>query len=80
MALIYDFPILLGILILTSIIRLYYYLRMFINRVVCLGVGNYSIFDGLAISGRLVTIIVRLVVVNWVGGIVLFLLCGNMVL
>lgn len=64
LVLIYDFPIFLGVLIFTSMIRLYYYLNIFINRVVCLGAGSYLVYDGLTIRRHLVLLVVGVVVLN----------------
>jgi len=77
LTLIKDFPLFLTLLIFSSMVRLYYYLNIFINRLVCLGAGNYSIYDSLLVSNRLLIVIIRLVILNWLGGLPLFLICGG---
>lgn len=71
-----EYPFILTVLIGSSIVRLYYYLRVFINRVVCLGSGMYNNFAGIAERGRVIIIVCRVTVLNWVGGLPLFLVCG----
>ena len=80
LVLIYDFPIFLGILIFSSMVRLYYYLNIFINRVVCLAAGNFSTYDGLIVNGHLVLLVIGVIVLNWLGGFPLFLVCGNILI
>ena len=69
----------LSVLILTSMVSLYYYLNIFINRVVCLAAGSFSVYDGLIINSHLILLIIGVIALNWLGGLPLFLVCGNMV-
>lgn len=54
----------LGVLILRSMIRLYYYLSVFINRVVCLGRVSHSVYRDLRNRGVIVAILTLVVVFN----------------
>nr|YP_006576384.1 NADH dehydrogenase subunit 2 [Iridona iridescens]AEV94278.1 NADH dehydrogenase subunit 2 [Iridona iridescens] len=75
LTLIYDFPIFLSVLIFSSMVSLYYYLNMFINSVVCLGSGSYSIYDNMVMNTGMVVVMIGVLVLNWLGGFPLFLGC-----
>jgi len=74
------YPITLVFLILSSIISLYYYLRIFITRVSCLGSSNYGLNSRFLDSKGLIFLVRFIAVLNWVGGFPLFISCGRFVL
>nr|YP_009642908.1 NADH dehydrogenase subunit 2 [Gari elongata]QCQ20472.1 NADH dehydrogenase subunit 2 [Gari elongata] len=70
-----QYPIYLSVLIFTSMISLYYYLTMFISSVVCVGGSSFSVLDGIVFGG-VSYMFVLLGVMNWIGGLPLFMLAG----
>jgi len=75
-----SYPVTLVFLILRSIISLYYYLRMFITSVSCLGSSNYGLNTRFLDSKGLILLIRSIIVLNWVGGFPLFIICGRFIL
>lgn len=74
------FPLYLSFLVLRSIISLYFYLRVFIRSVVCLGDLNVNFYRFVNHGSSVFIFIIVLALVNWVGGFPLFLICANIVL
>jgi NADH:ubiquinone oxidoreductase subunit 2 (subunit N) len=64
LTIVFQYPVLLAVLIFTSMVSLYYYLRMFINSLVCLGSGNYSIYRDLIVRSRLIVTITIIMSLN----------------
>lgn len=79
MIIIGRFPLVLGVLILSSMVSLYYYLRVFIGSVVCLGSVSSVGYSPYEISKGLVGVLMMLVVLNWLGGVIIFIVCGGLV-
>lgn len=64
LVLINRYPFFLGVLIITSIVRLYYYLSIFINSVVRVGVGSYRLYGKLCVRNHIIFIIIFIVILN----------------
>lgn len=75
-----SYPVILVVLILSSIISLYYYLSIFIRRITCLGSSNYRLSRGVLRSKGLMALVISIMALNWLGGFPLFLLCGGLIL
>nr|AJC10854.1 NADH deshydrogenase subunit 2 [Macoma balthica] len=75
-----SYPVTLVFLILSSMISLYYYLSMFITSVSCLGSSNYGLNTSFLDSKGLMLLISSMMVLNWAGGLPLFIMCGSFVL
>ena len=73
-----SFPFFLRVLIFSSIVSLYYYLSIFINRVVRLGTAGSDFYGGFCLSVRMLVIITVAVLVNWLGGLPLFIISGGL--
>ena len=73
-----SFPFFLRVLIFSSIVRLYYYLTIFINRVVRLGAGRFDFYRVKFLNLRMASFIILFVLVNWFGGLPIFMLGGRL--
>nr|YP_006576420.1 NADH dehydrogenase subunit 2 [Semele scabra]AEV94314.1 NADH dehydrogenase subunit 2 [Semele scabra] len=76
MTILASFPGALVFLIFSSMVSLYYYLSIFVNSVVCLGGSSYSLYGGVSLDKGVGGVVSLVAVINWVGGLPLFCLCG----
>lgn len=74
------FPVCLVLLILSSIIRLYFYLGVFINRVVCIRDLGFNYYALKNLNRSVVFFMLIIGVVNWLGGFPLFLVCASLII
>lgn len=74
------YPLFLIMLIFSSIIRLYFYLSIFIRSVICLSDSKSSFYLNNRLARRFIMPVALLVLVNWVVGLPLFLVCGSLLI
>nr|YP_009642920.1 NADH dehydrogenase subunit 2 [Sanguinolaria ovalis]QCQ20484.1 NADH dehydrogenase subunit 2 [Sanguinolaria ovalis] len=74
-----QYPLYLSVLIGTSMVSLYYYLSMFISSVVCVGGTKFNVSDGVVLGG-VSSLLIFFGLINWVGGLPLFMLSAVLVL
>nr|YP_009431960.1 NADH dehydrogenase subunit 2 [Donax variegatus]ATA66409.1 NADH dehydrogenase subunit 2 [Donax variegatus] len=71
-----NFPFLLGVLMFTAMVSLYFYLSMFLSSVFCISSLDYGALTGFFMSSKVSMLVLFLGVLNWLGGVPLFLICG----
>merc|ERR1712179_239589 len=74
------YPLFLIVLIFSSIVRLYFYLRMFIRSVICLRDSKSRFYLNRGITKGFIMPVILLVLINWVVGLPLFLICGSLLI
>lgn len=75
-----NYPFYLGVLIMTSIVRLYFYLTMFIRRVICLNDPKHRFYIRKFQEAGILSPVRAVVLFNWFGGLPLFLICANILI
>nr|YP_006576396.1 NADH dehydrogenase subunit 2 [Hiatula diphos]YP_009642896.1 NADH dehydrogenase subunit 2 [Hiatula acuta]AEV94290.1 NADH dehydrogenase subunit 2 [Hiatula diphos]QCQ20460.1 NADH dehydrogenase subunit 2 [Hiatula acuta] len=74
-----QYPLYLFILIGTSMVSLYYYLSMFISSVVYVGGSKFVVSDGVVV-GSVGGFLIVFGIMNWLGGLPMFMLSAVLVL
>nr|AQZ26099.1 NADH dehydrogenase subunit 2 [Semelidae sp. STW-2017] len=80
MVIINNFPLFLSLLILSSMVSLYFYLSIFISSVVCLTDCNMNFYNSVFSNKGIFFFIIFFMLINWFGGLPLFLMCGSMLI
>nr|YP_009431947.1 NADH dehydrogenase subunit 2 [Donax trunculus]ATA66396.1 NADH dehydrogenase subunit 2 [Donax trunculus] len=71
-----KFPLLLGVLMVSTMVSLYFYLNMFFSSVFCVGSMDYGMLSSSLLEYKIPAAVLFLSILNWLGGIPLILFSG----
>nr|YP_009431973.1 NADH dehydrogenase subunit 2 [Donax vittatus]ATA66422.1 NADH dehydrogenase subunit 2 [Donax vittatus] len=75
-----NYPMFLGVLMLSAMISLYFYLSMFFSSLFCVGSMDYSILSYQSLINSFPLMVIILGIMNWLAGIPLLIFCGSMII